>query len=277
MRMECDIVRDLLPLYVEKLVSETSRKAVEEHLEECDACREICREMMEPDPHIQYDREPAESFHRYVKKNKRKLELKGVGIALAIVLLVFVVRLVLVGAAVLWLGLEGQKAEVYEDADVSHYLWYMGEDAQEEYVRKWGMDESIFPEKITDRMNVTDYRMVYYNPWDAQYLSWLVVEYGEEDYEAETARLQEYDSKEYRGHYGSEGFAEGYEPLAMETSDWGMVYALAGEEHEIIYVEIIFPGWFMEIDYQSMLRPEYLPVGFDATEDNPYRRQRLGR
>ena len=28
-------------------------------------------------------------------------------------------------------------------------------------------------------MHVTDYKMVYYDPWDAQYLSYLVAEYDE--------------------------------------------------------------------------------------------------
>ena len=31
---------------------------------------------------------------------------------------------------------DSTKAEVYEDTDVSHYLWYMGEDAKEEYIHK---------------------------------------------------------------------------------------------------------------------------------------------
>lgn len=35
----CDIVRDLLPLYAEDMCSEESRKAVAEHLSECGECR----------------------------------------------------------------------------------------------------------------------------------------------------------------------------------------------------------------------------------------------
>ena len=40
MKMKCEVVRDLLPLYVDGVVSEESRKMIEEHLEECDDCRE---------------------------------------------------------------------------------------------------------------------------------------------------------------------------------------------------------------------------------------------
>ena len=38
--MKCDIVKDLLPLYIENLCSSASREAVEEHLEHCETCRE---------------------------------------------------------------------------------------------------------------------------------------------------------------------------------------------------------------------------------------------
>ena len=42
--MNCDIVRDLLPLYEDGLCSEESRRAVEEHLKSCEACRKLLPE-----------------------------------------------------------------------------------------------------------------------------------------------------------------------------------------------------------------------------------------
>lgn len=38
--MECSIVRDLLPLYIEGLCSEETSKCLEMHLLECKVCRE---------------------------------------------------------------------------------------------------------------------------------------------------------------------------------------------------------------------------------------------
>ncbi|MDE7114651.1 MAG: zf-HC2 domain-containing protein, partial [Acetatifactor sp.] len=38
----CNIVRDLLPLYLEELCSEDSRSYVEAHLAQCEACRDSC-------------------------------------------------------------------------------------------------------------------------------------------------------------------------------------------------------------------------------------------
>ena len=37
MKITCNIIEDLLPLYVDDMVSEDSRKLVEEHLKECQA------------------------------------------------------------------------------------------------------------------------------------------------------------------------------------------------------------------------------------------------
>ena len=46
MKITCNIIEDLLPLYVDDMVSEDSRKLVEEHLKECLACQKMQEEMM---------------------------------------------------------------------------------------------------------------------------------------------------------------------------------------------------------------------------------------
>ena len=45
MKNECSIVRDLLPLYVENMVSAETGEFVEEHLEGCETCRKECNGM----------------------------------------------------------------------------------------------------------------------------------------------------------------------------------------------------------------------------------------
>ena len=41
MKNNCDIIRDLLPLYVDGVCSQESAKLVEEHLTDCQSCREL--------------------------------------------------------------------------------------------------------------------------------------------------------------------------------------------------------------------------------------------
>ncbi len=45
MKYNCDLIRDLLPLYLDKTASDSSAKAVEEHMYECDECRYLYQGM----------------------------------------------------------------------------------------------------------------------------------------------------------------------------------------------------------------------------------------
>lgn len=45
--MKCEIIRDLLPSYVDELTSEESNRVIEEHLETCAACRDALNAMKE--------------------------------------------------------------------------------------------------------------------------------------------------------------------------------------------------------------------------------------
>lgn len=48
MKISCDVIRDLLPLYAEDMVSAGSKKMVEEHLQECPSCVKALNEIREP-------------------------------------------------------------------------------------------------------------------------------------------------------------------------------------------------------------------------------------
>ena len=47
MKYDCDVIRDLLPLYADGVCSEGSRRMVEEHLRECPDCRRLAGRMEE--------------------------------------------------------------------------------------------------------------------------------------------------------------------------------------------------------------------------------------
>lgn len=166
------------------------------------------------------------------------------------------------------------KVEVHDDVK-EYQLYHTGKQAKEEYQNKWGMDESIWPDKITADMDVQDYKMVYYNPFDAQFLGYMTVKYNDAAYQSERKRLKDHHSTKYLGNYGVTGF-KNYELLAMYADDYqGFVYALTDEKNEIIYVEIIFCNYFMDLDYTKYVPQKYLPDGFDATKDNPYQNKYL--
>lgn len=222
-------------------------------------------------------REYDHNLVNVLKEYKRMKRAKNIILCALIVLAGITAWLVLM--LLLTIGLPymiSESAQIEVNDDISRYQDYIGAGALEEYRNKCDMDESIFPVQITDDMNVTDYKMVYYNPWDPQYLSYLVAGYDEISWDAELRRLKDYPSTGYTGYYGVSGFG-GYDLLAIYADDsYGFVYALADHNsQQIIYVEMIFCNYFMDIDYTQYIPNEYLPDGFDAAPDNAYRQEKL--
>ena len=167
------------------------------------------------------------------------------------------------------------KPEVHED--IANYETYMSfsSDGQDTLWHKWGMDERIWPRTITDVSYAADYKMVYYNPWDAQYLGYLVMDYPDEAYAAEAARLRKYPSTDYVGYY-SVTEEQTYELLAVYADRYhGFVYALTDGKNRIIYAEEIFCNYYMDLDYPAYIPKDFLLDGFNAAEDNPYRKQMM--
>ena len=39
MKYKCNVIKDLLPLYIEKITSQDSNEIIEEHLKECEVAR----------------------------------------------------------------------------------------------------------------------------------------------------------------------------------------------------------------------------------------------
>lgn len=183
--------------------------------------------------------------------------------------ILFLVSFVVAGCVLIYVFFTIGKyiAQVEITTDVKKYQNVIGAQAKEPYRDKW-MSEEIFPETISG--NVQDFKMVYYDPWDAQYLAYLVVEYEEPDMEQELERLKGCRIEEYEGIYGASGFLKDYELTAMDSDYYhGFVYALQ-KGNCIIYVEIMFCNFFMDIAYEEYIPKEYLPIGFDATLYNPY-------
>lgn len=167
------------------------------------------------------------------------------------------------------------KVEVYDDiSSYENYLAGADRDGKNKW-SKWDMDESIWPRKITASMKVLDYKMVYFDPWDKQYLGYLAVEYTPEAYAEEAARLKAYPSTEYIGFY-SVTEEKTHELLAVNADDYqGFVYALNIGENRIVYAEQIFCNYIMDLDYTQYIPEDYLLDGFNAREGNPYRKQRM--
>jgi len=72
MRNECNIIRDILPLYAEKMVTSDTADFIEEHLNGCEACRkeyERTKEDFQPEQKIS-DAAPLLRLRRKLKAKK---------------------------------------------------------------------------------------------------------------------------------------------------------------------------------------------------------------
>ena len=71
MKMECDVIRDLLPLYADDACSAKSRIMVEEHMAQCPACADLLNRIRQTE--IDQDlKEEKEAVIRYGEKRFRR-------------------------------------------------------------------------------------------------------------------------------------------------------------------------------------------------------------
>lgn len=89
----CDTVKDLQPLYEDKLCSETSSRLVEEHLAVCESCRSLYESSKEPLPEVTLPKEyaAADSEIEFFKSIEQKITTRQMitgGVAALLVLLI---------------------------------------------------------------------------------------------------------------------------------------------------------------------------------------------
>ncbi len=91
MKNECSIICDILPLYVESMVSEDTSEYVKEHLEVCPACRAELEKLREPvevrtEPQIDMDAAPLKRLKRALLMKKVQTILCTAAVLLALML-----------------------------------------------------------------------------------------------------------------------------------------------------------------------------------------------
>ena len=94
MKQECEVVRDLLPLYIEKIASPASCALVEQHLAGCEACRAALEQMEKPVP-VQPELQPDAPL-RGIRKSLQKKSVRAAAAAVLTVLCAV--------ALVFWMG-----------------------------------------------------------------------------------------------------------------------------------------------------------------------------
>ena len=77
MKISCNIIEDLLPLYIDDVCSAASRKLVNDHLIECPKCLEKLKSMQD-NMNVKADIRPLKNVGRWLERLRLKALIKGV-------------------------------------------------------------------------------------------------------------------------------------------------------------------------------------------------------
>ena len=78
MKTDCEIIRDLLPLYVDDICSEKSRELVEEHLQECAECSDLLSKLKKTEIESDLKKEKEDAISYGVRKFKQLSARNGI-------------------------------------------------------------------------------------------------------------------------------------------------------------------------------------------------------
>ena len=81
MNKTCDIVQDLLPLYIDGICSDASRQMIDEHLKGCPDCSAVLRKLHNSEIETQLETEKTGVIKRQAKVFKRRSTLAGAVVA----------------------------------------------------------------------------------------------------------------------------------------------------------------------------------------------------
>ncbi|MHB8129276.1 MAG: DUF4825 domain-containing protein [Mobilitalea sp.] len=133
-KIPCEMVKDLLPLYVEELTQEKTNEEIRNHLEECPTCEKMLQDMKISITKVETASEGVKTLEinylKKIKSNNRKKIIMGIGVTLFVGILFGILKLYVWGYPVSTydtdLKLEGKAISIngyfYNSSSVySHY------------------------------------------------------------------------------------------------------------------------------------------------------------
>lgn len=91
-KIACEIIKDLLPLYIDKLTSEVTNHKIKQHLSECESCSKAMRHMSEPASKETFVNKKEIDFLKKIRTRTKGVFLSSAFMAIAaVVLIIFAV------------------------------------------------------------------------------------------------------------------------------------------------------------------------------------------
>ena len=114
--LPCSVVRDMLPLLADGLLSAESERILHRHLESCEACRGVFADMTAPEPETEADRAELDYLKKLRSRRNRLVAAVLISVAL------------IGGAVFAWLHVQAGKAAVsYDESSKTLVVYAAGE------------------------------------------------------------------------------------------------------------------------------------------------------
>ena len=139
MKNECEIVKDLLPNYIEDLVSDETKKFINSHISSCADCKKILRNMQESDTKDDEELLREEEVEiRQIKKYKKKTTVVKISIMSFLILILVIIFSIIVTYMPKYSIISNTYDKIEELSNLSNYKiityqYYIDENTQEKY------------------------------------------------------------------------------------------------------------------------------------------------
>lgn len=213
-KINCDIIKDVLPLYLDGVVSDATKEMVEEHLSSCDSCRKEA-EMLKQDIILPTTKNIQLSEAKIFKKLKSNLRKKNVIILLSTILATTLLIIGLHSYAVLTKNFIPYDNEIIsiDEIDGKLYATYQGDN----------LGGTVYSAPETVRINGSKKKITIFYYYKTPWSEYIQPIFEKDDFE-DTFLLGETDEIDqiYYGEFQLDG-SEQDTALIAENSEliWG--------------------------------------------------------
>ena len=245
-KLSCNIVRELLPLYVDGVLEQEVKEELEQHFKECEECTHLLTSMQEEqDNIIKKDKKSV----NYLKKYRRRL-FKVSGIVFILLLFIVGVIAILLHELIIGDTITYKNIEDYKGA--SFY------------------GNAVFPDKDTECIAGEYYYQKRDEIFAPKYQVYLKMEYTKEQYQKEIERLENWELNYYATPFKLYVDNENYMNKAyVATANWVdcFQYAIVIDNlNTVVYVYL----QNMNLDELHMDNV-FLPTYFEEDNSEVYR------
>lgn len=119
-KIDCSIIQDMIPLYIDKICSTQTQEMVAEHLETCEQCRQMLVQLEKPMPikeAAEISEHDGKELYQNIRNSFMKKVIKRVLVIIAVIFAVVIAGGILWFAPVVNISYEDAAFEVVEYAD----------------------------------------------------------------------------------------------------------------------------------------------------------------